>query len=64
MKSAKRTVDTHNDPIHLFLHFRKISKDPTKSEIQRARARNDAMDCWNLIPWGLAADVLDMEQTQ
>jgi hypothetical protein len=61
---ATPAAESADDPIHLFLHFRRISKDSTKSAMERSQARHDAMDCWNLIPWGFAADVLDMEKAQ
>jgi hypothetical protein len=58
----KPTYDPHSNPIRLFQYFRKQSIDPSKSEAERAAARNHMMDCWSRVPWGLAADVLDMKE--
>jgi len=57
MKSTKRRKpeQLRNDPdnpTRLFNHFRKQSIDPSKSEIERAVARNAMMDCLSYIPWG------------
>jgi len=59
-KSEQLRNDPDN-PARLFHHFRKQSLDPTKSEIERAVARNAMMDCWNRVPWGFAANILDNE---
>jgi len=50
-----------NGPAQLFRYYRKLSLDPSKSETERAYARHHMMDCWSVIPWGIAANVLDMK---
>jgi len=60
-KRKQAAYDPHNDPIGLFNHFRKLSLDQSKAEIERTAARHHMMDCWSAIPWGLAADVLDIK---
>jgi hypothetical protein len=58
---SKQSKDVPNNPAYLFHYFRKLSIDPTKSETERNRARNDMMDVWSVLPWGLAANILDMK---
>jgi hypothetical protein len=60
-KHKQEQQDDPNDPARLFHFYRKQSIDPSKSEIERAVARNAMMDCWNRVPWGLAANILDMK---
>jgi hypothetical protein len=60
-KRNQSADDPLSDPIRLFRHFRKLSLDQSKTEIERTAARHHMMDCWSAIPWGLAADVLDMK---
>ena len=69
MKSPKRRKseqpkDDPDNPIRLFRHFRKVSLDPARSTIERAVARNAMMDCWSRVPWGFAADILDMTNSE
>jgi hypothetical protein len=49
MKSRNRKPepkDDPNNPARLFHHFQRIARDPTKSDVERFRAR---MDCLDLI---------------
>jgi hypothetical protein len=45
MKPRKRKrADDPNDPERMFHYFYRISRDPTKSDAERFRARIDCMD--------------------
>jgi hypothetical protein len=63
MKARKRkpAADEADNPIHLFHYYRKLSLDQSKSEAARSYARHHMMDVWSVLPWGLAADILDMK---
>jgi hypothetical protein len=44
-KARKRKpADDPNDPVRLFHHFYRISRDTTKTDLERFRARIDCMD--------------------
>jgi hypothetical protein len=55
MKPFKRKPapkDDPNDPVKMFRYFYRISRDPTKSDVERFRARLDCADLiWYLGYW-------------